>query len=192
MQASFITILHTHLQTIDIPSNDAGKVMQMTDFIQGIEESTSNGEFGSFGSKIKELIDGCGRIRTDTLYKPFWAIERWIKLLVALADLYSISVQSNKDTKLDKPASNCYIIQILYKGSDIILNIHCLTPSIAIAQYLTPMKPISIILTSGTLSPLKTWSCELGLSFPIPLSCPSIINSDQVQSCIVGKGKSGA
>ena len=49
----------------------------------------------------------------------------------------------------------------------------------------------SILVTSGTLSPLPSYSMELGLPFPHTLENPHIIQEDQVHVRVIGKGVSG-
>ena len=52
-------------------------------------------------------------------------------------------------------------VQILYEGADIKINLFCLDPSSGFREVVNQHKPRSIILTSGTLSPLKVWPLEL-------------------------------
>ena len=49
----------------------------------------------------------------------------------------------------------------------------------------------SIIVTSGTLSPLPSYSMELGIPFPHTLENPHIIEGNQVHVRVIGKGVSG-
>lgn len=49
----------------------------------------------------------------------------------------------------------------------------------------------SILVTSGTLSPLPSYSMELGIPFPHTLENPHIIQADQVHVRVIGKGVSG-
>lgn len=50
------------------------------------------------------------------------------------------------------------------------------------------MNPHSIILTSGTLSPLNSLPLELEVEFNKPLSCPHIMSKEQVNGCILTAG----
>lgn len=49
----------------------------------------------------------------------------------------------------------------------------------------------SIIVTSGTLSPLPSYSMELSLPFPHTLENPHIVQKEQVHVRVVGHGVSG-
>jgi Rad3-related DNA helicase len=51
--------------------------------------------------------------------------------------------------------------------------------------------PVSLILTSGTLSPLKDLDSELGIPFPIKLENAHAIKDSQVLPLILTHGKSG-
>eukprot|EP00978_Attheya_sp_CCMP212_P014617 scaffold37345_cov53-Attheya_sp.AAC.1 len=70
------------------------------------------------------------------------------------------------------------------------LSYWCFAPSMSMHE-LQSLKVRSIIVTSGTLSPLPSYSLELGLNFPHTLENPHIIQSDQVHVRVVGKGVSG-
>jgi len=54
--------------------------------------------------------------------------------------------------------------------------LHCLDPSSGFKDVIQQHKPRSIILTSGTLSPLKVWPLELGVPFAQPVSCPHVLS----------------
>ncbi len=56
---------------------------------------------------------------------------------------------------------------------------------------LTYLKVRSIIITSGTLSPLPSFSMELGLKFPVQLENDHVIQPDQIFVRVIGKGVSG-
>ena len=66
----------------------------------------------------------------------------------------------------------------------------CFAPSLAM-QELANLNIRSIIVTSGTLSPLPSYSLELGLSFPHTLENPHIISDDQIHVRVIGTGVSG-
>lgn len=55
-----------------------------------------------------------------------------------------------------------YKTQIAYQGSDIKVSFICLDPKNGFKRVIS-LKPRSIIVTSGTLSPLNTWPIELGV-----------------------------
>ena len=69
------------------------------------------------------------------------------------------------------------------------LNLHfwCLNPAVA---FLDLQETHSIILTSGTLSPMTSFSSELGMSFPIQLEASHVIKNSQVWVGSVGQGPS--
>ena len=66
----------------------------------------------------------------------------------------------------------------------------CFAPSLAMEE-LASLNVRSILVTSGTLSPLPSYSMELGLPFPHLLENPHIISSNQVHVRVIGKGVSG-
>jgi regulator of telomere elongation helicase 1 len=66
----------------------------------------------------------------------------------------------------------------------------CFAPALAMEE-LAALNVRSIIVTSGTLSPLPSYSLELGLPFPHTLENPHIICKEQIHVRVVGKGVSG-
>lgn len=70
------------------------------------------------------------------------------------------------------------------------VNLHfwCLNPAVAFSQFDSAH---SVILTSGTLSPMLSFSSELGLSFPIQLEASHVISDSQVWVGTVGSGPNG-
>lgn len=70
------------------------------------------------------------------------------------------------------------------------LSFWCFAPSITMHE-LAGLGPLrSILVTSGTLSPLPSYSMELGLPFPVQLENPHVIKPNQIHVRIVGKGVS--
>ena len=66
----------------------------------------------------------------------------------------------------------------------------CFAPALAMRE-LSFLNVRSILITSGTLSPLPSFSMELGLHFPVQLENDHVIQSDQIFVRVVGKGVSG-
>lgn len=70
------------------------------------------------------------------------------------------------------------------------LSYWCFNPGLAM-EALADAKVRSIILTSGTLSPLGSFAHELGLPFEVRLENPHVINSSQVWIGVVNRGPKG-
>ena len=66
----------------------------------------------------------------------------------------------------------------------------CFAPSEAMRE-LANLNVRSILVTSGTLSPLDSYAMELDLPFPNRLENPHIISNDQIHVRVIGKGVSG-
>ncbi|KAJ1687934.1 hypothetical protein LUZ63_019324 [Rhynchospora breviuscula] len=66
----------------------------------------------------------------------------------------------------------------------------CFNPGIAMQEF-EKLGVRSIILTSGTLSPLDSFALELNMEFPIRLENPHVIDSDQIWVGVVPTGPSG-
>ena len=65
----------------------------------------------------------------------------------------------------------------------------CFAPSLAM-QELQALRVRSILVTSGTLSPLPSYSLELGLNFPHTVENPHIISPKQIYVRVIGRGVS--
>ncbi|KAL5229048.1 hypothetical protein ABZP36_017313 [Zizania latifolia] len=66
----------------------------------------------------------------------------------------------------------------------------CFNPGLAMEEFLK-LGVRSIILTSGTLSPLDSLAMELNIEFPVRLENPHVISSDQIWVGVVPVGPSG-
>jgi regulator of telomere elongation helicase 1 len=66
----------------------------------------------------------------------------------------------------------------------------CFAPSLAMQEF-SNLNIRSIIVTSGTLSPLPSYTLELGLPFPHTLENPHIISDEQIHVRVIGTGVSG-
>ncbi|KAM7033415.1 Fanconi anemia group J protein isoform 2-T3 [Acridotheres tristis] len=68
------------------------------------------------------------------------------------------------------------------------LNFWCLNPAVAFSDF---NEVRTIVLTSGTLSPMDSFSSELGVKFAIQLEANHVIRNSQVWVGTVGAGPSG-
>jgi regulator of telomere elongation helicase 1 len=75
-------------------------------------------------------------------------------------------------------------------GSGRIVSFWCFAPAEAMRE-LANLNVRSILVTSGTLSPLDSYAMELDLPFPHRLENPHIIPEDQIHVRVVAKGVSG-
>jgi DNA repair helicase Rad3 len=66
----------------------------------------------------------------------------------------------------------------------------CFAPSVAMEELIN-LNVRSVLVTSGTLSPLPSYAMELGLKFPHTLENPHIIAKEQIHVRVIGKGPSG-
>ncbi|KAK1282794.1 DNA repair helicase UVH6 [Acorus calamus] len=66
----------------------------------------------------------------------------------------------------------------------------CFNPGIAMEEFVKS-NVHSIILTSGTLSPMDSFALELNIRFPVRLENPHVISSNQIWVGVVSSGPSG-
>ncbi|XP_006983290.1 Fanconi anemia group J protein [Peromyscus maniculatus bairdii] len=70
-----------------------------------------------------------------------------------------------------------------------VLNFWCLNPAVAFSDINNKVR--TIVLTSGTLSPMRSFSSELGVTFNIQLEANHVISNSQVWVGTVGSGPQG-
>uniref|UniRef100_A0A8C5KTB7 BRCA1 interacting protein C-terminal helicase 1 n=1 Tax=Jaculus jaculus TaxID=51337 RepID=A0A8C5KTB7_JACJA len=70
-----------------------------------------------------------------------------------------------------------------------VLNFWCLNPAVAFSDINNKVR--TIVLTSGTLSPMKSFSSELGVTFTIQLEANHVISNSQVWVGTIGSGPKG-
>ncbi|XP_023372406.1 Fanconi anemia group J protein [Otolemur garnettii] len=70
-----------------------------------------------------------------------------------------------------------------------VLNFWCLNPAVAFSDINGKVR--TIVLTSGTLSPMKSFSSELGVTFTIQLEANHVIKNSQVWVGTIGSGPKG-
>jgi regulator of telomere elongation helicase 1 len=66
----------------------------------------------------------------------------------------------------------------------------CFSPAVAMQEFLA-LRVRSLVLTSGTLSPMDSFACELGVQFPVRLENRHVIGADQVWAGVVCTGPDG-
>ncbi|XP_046714369.1 regulator of telomere elongation helicase 1 isoform X2 [Silurus meridionalis] len=71
-----------------------------------------------------------------------------------------------------------------------VLSYWCFSPGFSM-QDLLRQEVRCIILTSGTLSPLSSFTCEMQIPFPVSLENPHVIQKDQIFVSIIDKGPDG-
>ncbi|XP_075760829.1 Fanconi anemia group J protein [Pelodiscus sinensis] len=115
------------------------------------------------------------------------------------ADDYRIALQQTyvwtNENQLDIPDKNSFFVQPKHKRSSRqktavhMLNFWCLNPAVAFSDLSGSVR--TIVLTSGTLSPMDSFSSELGVKFTIQLEANHVIHNSQVWVGTIGAGPKG-
>lgn len=131
---------------------------------------------------------GAGLSKFSSILNIMYAIEgENSSLLSTLASKYRVHVQ--KDSGKKGP-TDIWTVSSAGKKDGWVLNCWCFSPGLSMAN-LMKQGVYSIILTSGTLSPLNSFATELAIPFPVRLENPHIISDKQVFVSIVSKGSDG-
>ncbi|KAL5035639.1 hypothetical protein RTP6_003303 [Batrachochytrium dendrobatidis] len=156
-----------------------------------------DGVVQNFNSKV---VDTCLGILT---YDQIFVKKRQHPSLLTFKSALRIAVQAANE---DHSALSHYMIYIQYTSTksdsksathygfipdknnqDILLSFWCFNSGVAM-QELKRMKVRSIVVASGTLSPLDGFSDEMGIPFPHRLENTHVIDQSQVYISVVTKG----
>uniref|UniRef100_A0A670YTE7 DNA 5'-3' helicase n=1 Tax=Pseudonaja textilis TaxID=8673 RepID=A0A670YTE7_PSETE len=110
------------------------------------------------------------------------------------ADDYRIALQQTftwmNENPPDAPDKNGFLVctrkKMRHKTAVNSLNFWCLNPAVAFSDLSSVVR--SIVLTSGTLSPMDSFSSELGVNFSIQLEANHVIRNSQVWVGTIGAG----
>uniref|UniRef100_I3JWB2 DNA 5'-3' helicase n=1 Tax=Oreochromis niloticus TaxID=8128 RepID=I3JWB2_ORENI len=116
------------------------------------------------------------------------------------ADDYRVALQKSyawtNQVPPDVPNAQGFIVRprgrrqtVRVKTEVLTLSFWCLNPAVAFSDLSGSVH--SIVLTSGTLSPMDSFSSELGVKFSIQLEANHVINKSQVWVGTVGAGPQG-
>lgn len=113
------------------------------------------------------------------------------------ADDYKVAIQQTYSwiNQTDTSDKNGFLVlpknkkRLRQKTAVHVLNFWCLNPAVAFSDI--NGKVWTIVLTSGTLSPMKSFSSELGVTFTIQLEANHVINNSQVWVGTIGSGPKG-
>ncbi|MBZ3869889.1 Fanconi anemia group J protein [Sciurus carolinensis] len=117
--------------------------------------------------------------------------------LIKFADDYKIAIQQTYSwtNQIDISDTNRFFAppknkkRARQKIAVHVLNFWCLNPAVAFSDINGKVR--TIVLTSGTLSPMKSFSSELGVTFAIQLEANHVINNSQVWVGTIGSGPKG-
>lgn len=136
---------------------------------------------------------------STVLKKLFIVLEFLFRGNSRFADDYRVALQKSyiwtNQAPPDIPDANGFIVRrqrqrnVRYKTEVLSLSFWCLNPAVAFSDLGDTVH--SIILTSGTLSPMGSFSSELGVKFSIQLEANHVINKSQVWVGTVGDGPQG-
>uniref|UniRef100_A0A453EZG3 Regulator of telomere elongation helicase 1 homolog n=1 Tax=Aegilops tauschii subsp. strangulata TaxID=200361 RepID=A0A453EZG3_AEGTS len=167
--------IYEFLSELNITSETSKKLIETIDSASLLLEEGNSGETKA-GVKAKSTVSRLETIRDmlDIIFKGGGQNH---------AKYYSFHVnESSRQTSGDS-------LQVFGKASRT-LSWWCFNPGLAMEEFLK-LGVRSIILTSGTLSPLDSLAMELNLEFPVRLENPHVISQDQIWVGVVPVGPSG-
>ncbi|KAE8791392.1 regulator of telomere elongation helicase 1 [Hordeum vulgare] len=166
--------IYEFLSELNITSETSKKLIETIDSASLLLEEGNSGETKA-GVKAKSTVSRLETIRDmlDIIFKGGGQNH---------AKYYSFHVNESRQTSGDS-------LQVYGKASRT-LSWWCFNPGLAMEEFLK-LGVRSIILTSGTLSPLDSLAMELNLEFPVRLENPHVISQDQIWVGVVPVGPSG-
>lgn len=166
--------IYEFLSELNITSETSKKLIETIDSASLLLEEGKSAETGA-GVKAKATVCRLETIRDilDIIFRGGGQNH---------AKYYRFHVNEYKQTSGDA-------LKVLGKASRT-LSWWCFNPGLAMEEFLK-LGVRSIILTSGTLSPLDSLAMELNLEFPVRLENPHVISPDQIWAGVVPVGPSG-
>lgn len=166
--------IYDFLSELNITSDTSKKLIDTIDCASLLLEEGNSGETGP-GVQAKATVCRLESIRDmlDIIFRGGGHNH---------AKYYRFHVNESQQTSGDA-------LKVLGKSSRT-LSWWCFNPGLAMEEFLK-LGVRSIILTSGTLSPLESLAMELNLEFPIRLENPHVISPDQIWVGVVPVGPSG-
>jgi len=159
-------------------------VKQVTDLIMMIQGNGSQGRSFSMSTGTPKLDHFSGCI------KRIFGTSTEGQCL-AKARSYRVHISPRRAKTGDRNKGNGGFVGSKHvSNTGRILSYWCFAPALAMHE-LESLQVRSILVTSGTLSPLPSYSLELGLSFPHTLENSHIITKEQISVQVIGKGVSG-
>ncbi|WVZ69869.1 hypothetical protein U9M48_018591 [Paspalum notatum var. saurae] len=166
--------IYDFLSELNITSDTSKKLIETIDCASLLLEEGNSAETGP-GVQAKAAVSRLESIRDilDIIFRGGGQNH---------AKYYRFHVNESQQTFGDA-------LKVLGKSSRT-LSWWCFNPGLAMEEFLK-LGVRSIILTSGTLSPLESLAMELNLEFPIRLENPHVICPDQIWVGVVPVGPSG-
>ncbi|VAH61433.1 unnamed protein product [Triticum turgidum subsp. durum] len=174
--------IYEFLSELNITSETSKKLIETIDSASLLLEEGNSGETKA-GVKAKSTVSRLETIRDmlDIIFKG--GGQNHAKYYSTQIFCFQFHVnESSRQTSGDS-------LQVFGKASRT-LSWWCFNPGLAMEEFLK-LGVRSIILTSGTLSPLDSLAMELNLEFPVRLENPHVISQDQIWVGVVPVGPSG-
>ncbi|XP_072503009.1 Fanconi anemia group J protein isoform X1 [Notamacropus eugenii] len=127
----------------------------------------------------------------------FMVLDYLFRQKSRFADDYKVAIQQTYSwtSQIDIPDTNDFFAlpknkkRSKQKMAVNVLNFWCLNPAVAFSDISSEVR--TIVLSSGTLSPMKSFSSELGVTFAIQLEANHVIQNSQVWVGTIGSGPKG-
>jgi len=146
------------------------------------------GNFDAFVKLLKQAVDELTSVPTSK-----GGLEHMFQCSSFVYDLLKIDIQSKAQiqTEWSHNFIESYMLYVHFNEddySDFHFSLWCLNPGVGFS-FLKQQKPLSVILTSGTLTPFKSFESELQLEFPIQLVNKHVIDTkNQCYTVVLRKG----
>lgn len=173
----------TMLEEAGVNRQNKDDLLELLDKIVSFLEVNAVGAFSPRGMGLNRLV---------SIFSSLYSVEAADSSSVEALFKQKFKVHIQKDaSKKKKPAQDVWTVaSSSSKKLDWCLNCWCFSPSVSMANLLR-QGVRSIILTSGTLSPLGSFAAELGVPFPVQLENPHVIKEEQIYVSVLSNGYDG-
>ncbi|KAG0425268.1 hypothetical protein HPB47_027567 [Ixodes persulcatus] len=171
-------------EVLNMAGVDRGNKDELLDLLDKMVTFLEVNAVGAFSPK------GTGLNRLSTILNSLYAVEGdGSSVESVFKQKYKVHIQ--KDINKKKGSQDVWTVsKATNKKPDWTLNCWCFSPSVSMTNLLK-QGIRSIILTSGTLSPLGSFASELGIPFPVQLENPHVISDKQIYVSVLSNGCDG-
>ncbi|XP_076749347.1 regulator of telomere elongation helicase 1 isoform X1 [Xylocopa sonorina] len=141
--------------------------------------TTSTSPFARKGNSLQKFSDLLRTVFSGNSVRRRDRIKQCYKVYIQLEESKKAKKNDAWETK-----------KVISKNEGKVISYWCFSPGFSMQQ-LMEQGVRSVILTSGTLSPLKPFISELGISIEVQLENPHVIKRDQVCISILSQGPDG-
>uniref|UniRef100_A0A7M4EG73 Regulator of telomere elongation helicase 1 n=1 Tax=Crocodylus porosus TaxID=8502 RepID=A0A7M4EG73_CROPO len=181
--------LENAIDAVELPGNEKGVTKEGSYIFDLFAEAQITFQTKS---SLLESLEQILQFLSGRKYKIVTAFSTLLAIWKHVTSLYFLQVHIHLDTSNQRKKQRTDLwSSSVTKTQGKILSYWCFSPGYSMHE-LARQGVRTIILTSGTLSPLSSFTMEMQIPFPVCLENPHVIDKHQIWVGIIPKGPDGA